>query len=365
MSVSSFRILSAIEQVVEHLRAELILGTWSGTMPGAGQLAKELGVRRSTVEGALQQLENEGLLVGQGPRRKRLIELSGDLKMSSMRVAILRFEVSDSALDLVSEIKHQLMETGHLCFYASKTLHDLGMDVKRIAGFVEKTNADAWVVVAGSLEVLEWFAARQKPAFALSGGRHWVDIASVGPDTTSTIANVVRRLVELGHHRIAMLSRPERRLPKLAPFELAFLEELNVSGCPVGVYNLPDWEGTKKGFHRLLRSLFHLTPPTALIVHEAPQFIAVLRFLAKRGIRVPEDVSLICTDPDKSFSWCDPPMAHITWDAKVVVRRVLRWVSNVKRGKQDRRRTNIKADFVEGGTIGPAKQDPRIRKGEG
>ena len=58
-------------------------------------------------------------------------------------------------------------------------------------------------------------------------------------------------------------------------------------------------------------------------------------------------------------------LAHITWDAKVVVRRVLRWVSNVKRGKQDRRRTNIKADFVEGGTIGPAKQHPRIRKGEG
>ena len=36
-----------------------------------------------------------------------------------------------------------------------------------------------------------------------------------------------------------------------------------------------------------------------------------------------------------------------------VVRRVVRWVNNVARGKNDRRQTLTKAEFVEGGAIGP------------
>jgi hypothetical protein len=347
--------LSAVEQLAGHLRAELRRGVWSGAMPGGDRLARELGVRRSTVECALQQLEKEGVLVGQGPRRRRLIALAGGLRPPALRIAMLRFEAADASVDIVVETKHRLTEEGHLPFYPPRTLLELRMDVKRVARLVEATEADAWVVLAGSREVLEWFAGREQPAFALFGRRQRVDIASVGPDTTPTIAAVVRRLVELGHRRIVMLSRRERRLPAPAQFERAFLAELEASGCPVGAYNLPDWEGTREGFHRLLESLFRLTPPTALIIHEAPQFIAVLRFLAQRGIPVPEDVSLVCTDPDPGFRWCEPPMSHITWDAGLVVRRVVRWASNVRRGKTDRRLTDIRAEFVEGGTVGSAR----------
>ena len=97
--MASFRVLSADEQVVEHLRGELIRGTWSGTMPGGDRLAKELGIGRNTVEVALHQREEEGLLVGQGSRRRRLIELPDNLASPSMRVSILLFEAADRGLD--------------------------------------------------------------------------------------------------------------------------------------------------------------------------------------------------------------------------------------------------------------------------
>ena len=252
------------------------------------------------------------------------------------------------------EIRHLLMEAGHAPFFADKTLGDLGMDVQRIGRFVERTEADAWVIVAASREVLEWFAARPEPAFALFGRRHNVAMASVGPETVPALNTIIGRLVELGHRRIVLLSRKARRLPKPALFEREFLARLEAHGCAVGPYNLPDWEETRKGFRQILDSLFRITPPTALIVDEPPQFVATLRFLAGRGIRTPADVSLICTDPDRSFNWCEPPVAHITWDVAKVVRRVVRWAGNVSRGRQDLRRTSIPAGFVEGGTIGPA-----------
>ncbi len=49
-------------------------------------------------------------------------------------------------------------------------------------------------------------------------------------------------------------------------------------------------------------------------------------------------------------------MAHISWDVRKAAQRAVRWAANVRRGKNDRRQTNIKAEFIEGGTIGPAKR---------
>ena len=354
--MSQFRTLSAVEQVVEHLRKELYRGAWHGTMPGGDRLAKELAIGRNTVEVALQQLEKEGLLVGQGSRRRRLIELPQNKVRTSLRVAILRFEVEDNSQDSIIEVEHRLSAAGHTPFYPAKTLCDMDMDVKRVAQFVKQTEADAWVIVAGSREVLEWFEKRPEPAFALFGRRQNVDIASVGPQTEPTIVSIARRLVELGHHRIVLLSRRDRRLPKPARFERAFLGELEARGLEVGSYNLPDWEETRQGLHQRLDSLFQLTPPTALIIHEPPLFNAALLYLAGRGIRVPRDVSMVCTDPDRSFSWCEPPISHITWDIHKAASRVVRWAANVNLGKEDRRQTHIKAEFVEGGTIGPAKE---------
>ena len=56
------RVLSAAEQVAEHLRAGILGGAWVGEMPGVGALARELGVNHKTVESALQILEMDGII---------------------------------------------------------------------------------------------------------------------------------------------------------------------------------------------------------------------------------------------------------------------------------------------------------------
>ena len=83
-------------------------------------------------------------------------------------------------------------------------------------------------------------------------------------------------------------------------------------------------------------------------------YIAALQFCANRGLRVPQDVSLICTDADPTFAWCQPSVAHIRWDSRPVVRRIVRWAANVSCGQEDLRQTLTPAEFVPGGTIGPA-----------
>jgi hypothetical protein len=36
-----------------------------------------------------------------------------------------------------------------------------------------------------------------------------------------------------------------------------------------------------------------------------------------------------------------------------MVNRIVRWANNIRHGKEDTRQTTIKAEFIEGGTVGP------------
>ena len=346
--------LDTAGQIAAHLRGELARGRWSGTMPGQILLANELGASRNAVEAALLRLEQEGLLVPQGAGRRRRIDLPEGTEARPMRVAIL--VTDDSREDYLLELRHFLAEAGHVPFHPAKNLIELGMDVGRVARLVKRTEADAWVVVSGSREILEWFSRQSKPTFALFGRRGQVSIAAVGPDKAPLYAAATARLIGLGHRRISLVCRRQRRLPQPGQPERAFLHELAAHGIPTGAFNLPAWEESKKGFVMLLDSLFGTTPPTALILDEAFLFNAAFHYLAKRGLRVPQDISLVCTDENTDYDWCEPSVAHIRWDYRPVVRRVVRWAANVSHGKDDRRQTLTKAEFVDGGTIGPVKK---------
>lgn len=323
-------------------------------MPGEDRLAAELGVSRKTAEAALRLLEHEGLLVGQGKRRRRRIVLpSGETVLRPLRVALMDYDPLSVTEGYMIELHHLLGEAGHNVFFSEKSLMELRMDVRRIARMVHRTPADAWVVVAASREVLQWFIDQKIPTMAMFGRRRGLSIAGVGPDKPPTYVAAARALIALGHRRITMLMRWQNTaLP--GSVERAFLDELAASGIPTSAYNLPEWEETPKGFHDCLEQLFRLTPPTALLIDEAPFFTAALQFCARQGIRVPKDVSLVCTDPDPGFVWCEPPITHIHWDSGPVVRRIVRWAANVSRGKRDLRQTFTKATFIPGGTIGPA-----------
>jgi DNA-binding LacI/PurR family transcriptional regulator len=257
----------------------------------------------------------------------------------------------DRSLSYMVDITHLLREAGHTAFYAEKTLVDLTMNPKRIAILANHTPADAWVVTSGSHDVLKYFANGPKPAFALFGATRGLRIAATAPDKKPAIAEATRTLIGHGHTRIALLARPRRRLPFPGGTEQAFLDELQAHGIQPAPYHLPDWEDNPGSFHAMLEAMFRVTPPTALIVEEAAHFVAVMQFGAARRIRVPEDLSLICTDADPAFDWCPRSVAHIDWDNRPIVRRVIQWAENVSRGKADLRQTFSSAKFILGGTV--------------
>ncbi len=307
------------------------------------------------MEEATQRLTKEGLLVLPGPGHRRRIVLSERvMKPRALRVKILLYEEADRKADYMVELVHRLLDAGHEAGFAEKSMQDLRMDLKRISRFVEATNADAWVVFAGSRQVLEWFAGRETPAFALFGRNTRSPLASMSLQKPAALIELADRLVDLGHRRIVILTREERRKPTPAFLEQLFLDRLEERGIPTGPYNLPDWGDSPGEFSRILDSLFAHTPPSALIVDQPSLYVAVLQHLSQLGIAAPDDVSLACTDQSESFEWCVPSITHIAWESRPVINRVVKWAEFISRGKDDRRKNSSKVRLVLGGTIGPA-----------
>jgi DNA-binding LacI/PurR family transcriptional regulator len=346
------------ERVAEHLREGIRDGRWSGRLPGVPRLAADLDVSRHTIRLALRFLETEGLLAGRGPGRSRGIAVGPTATESHpLRVAILRYDArmedNPQTSIVLAEIIHSLKEAGHEAIYCNKSQIELKHNVTRLTRLLEETPADAWVVESGSRPLLEWCSKQTTPCLALYGRTDGLPLARTGPDVIPAYRTATRRLVALGHRRIALIISEANRKPTHGKSTSTFLEELSAHGIATGDYNLPDWKETPDGLLQLLDKLFEKTPPTALIIDEIPHFFATLAYCARRGIRIPDQVSLVSTDCATIADWCKPGIAHMRWDNDAIVRRVVRWLESIRKGRPDQRAIDFPAAFVPGGSIGP------------
>lgn len=342
--------LSIAEQVAVHLREELNRGRWTGFMPGRDRLAKDLGVNGSTVERALGQLEREGLLKAGGVGKRRQI-LAEKKAVPGTRVAIVLYEPEDKTHAIIVDLWHLLETAGHTPMFAPRALRELGYNPERVAAMIEACPAEACIIVAGARPILERVSELSIPSFAIFGRMAGLPMAGSGPDTIPALLDAVRRLHAYGHQRIVKLSREEHLEKSLNTLERAFLDELKALNLPHGGYNLPYWKNSPDGFHQCLDELFQVTPPTAILVDEWMLYYVVQNYLAHKRGKAFRKTICISTDFHPSFNWCQPGVTHFYWDPMAIVRRALRWVNNVARGKPDMKQHLIKSKFVERGGL--------------
>ena len=361
-SVQPIRRHSLVEQTATHLREGFRSGRWSGHLPGVLSLASELGVSKDTVRDALHLLEAEGLLKdrGAGKRREIVSRLAKKSARKILRVGILLSEPLEGdnaqAQHVLLSIRRAIEAAGHVCFFADEALSQLGPKCQRVARLVKAAGADAWVVSSGSREVLEWFVAQKVPVCAFGGRGRGLPIASSYTDASVVLAEAVSTLVGHGHRRIVLICSSVWRQPTPGPAATGYLVALKQHGISVADYNLPPWDESAAGLERLLESLFRITPPTALLLAEPTYCVATLAFLARRGIQVPRDVSLVNLVPDPVFAWRRPPLAQVTLPLQEHVHRIARWVDAIACGTIDLEQKSCIPTFDPGGTIATARK---------
>ena len=339
------------EQVADHLRREIITNRWGELLPGRDKLIAELGVNGRTIERALVQLEQEGLLESQGQGKRRRIVKANLRESAGMKIGIVVYEPHDIETSLIIELRQQLTSAGHDVSVAPQSLSELKHNPRRTATMLKSLQAQAHIIQAGSTEVLKQAQSLPQPLFALFGELGGLKIPVAGRDAFAACRTVVQRLHECGHRRIVMLSRQENVRPQLGVLESFFLEELKKSGLAHGAYNIPEWDNTANGLYQCLDRLFQLTPPDAIMIDDSILFAGVQNYLLRKRGSAARNVVCICMDYHPSLAWCKPGVPHFRFDPNALVRRIVRWAGNVAKGKEDKRQVFVKAKFVENGAL--------------
>ena len=136
-------------------------------------------------------------------------------------------------------------------------------------------------------------------------------IRSVGTTNWQGCLTATRHLIELGHRRIAIIGGPEHlwsSRARLAGYRAA----LEAAGLPVTGELIRRDDFCTEGGRRQARELLALAqPPTAIVAGNDPQAFGVLQALGDRGLRAPDDLSVVGFDDVPVASWATPALTTI------------------------------------------------------
>ena len=135
--------------------------------------------------------------------------------------------------------------------------------------------------------------------------------SSVNTDHGQGVTLALRHLYENGHRRIGLtVDRIENQAgqERIAAYT-AFAKESGIEPLPVGHFHNSGGEESQRELDRVLAAR-----PTALVVCGESVALQAACGLRKRGLRIPEDISLITSELEDICRWLTPELTTINQD---------------------------------------------------
>lgn len=233
--------------------------------------------------------------------------VSGDLLRSLGTTGLKTIGLAMSAIsnvylgDVVHSIEATLSEAGYSLLLADT--HDESAGEVQAVTELLRRYVDAVILapVGDTSRILGYAEKRGVPIVVIDRPAS-ADVDQVTAESVEPTAQLVDHLADLGHSRIAMISgrkgltttteRIEGYRLGLRRSKLALHRALQLDG-----------DSTAQGGARAMHRLMALgSPPGAVVVANNNMTIGALRAAKEIGVRIPEDLALVCFD---DFEWAD------------------------------------------------------------
>ncbi|MGR0220714.1 LacI family DNA-binding transcriptional regulator [Agromyces sp. ZXT2-6] len=137
------------------------------------------------------------------------------------------------------------------------------------------------------------------------------DAPSVGSANWSGGLAATRHLIEFGHRRIAAITGPEDMMCSLARID-GYRSAMNSAGLPIDESWIRFGDFHVSGGRDRARTLLDAPErPTAIFAGSDMQALGVLEAARERGIRVPEDLSVVGYDDIPLARWLTPKLTTV------------------------------------------------------
>lgn len=328
-------------------------------LPSERCLATELKVSRETIRQALSVLEAEGLVSLAGKRRRsHLAEPVPDRARAASVDLLLGMDHRLFSADdhhLIGMLQEGAADLGYAVSTSPHSLAAVRERMGTIEPFIRSRPADARMVISGHWDDLEWLSRQPEPVLAIGGRCLGLNVSTIGFEIWHAMREAMRALTALGHRRIVMFCLSYmREAPQPGKIVEAFFDGLAEVSITLSSYNLPVWNDTAEDLQRVLDKLFQLTPPTAIFVDTTLSFATLLAFCNQRGIRIPEQLSVVLMSKPNDLSWFHPAPSMLETDPiEKLVLHAMDWLTDFRHSSGPRATTLLPGTFIRGETIGP------------
>lgn len=160
-----------------------------------------------------------------------------------------------------------------------------------------------------------------------------------------------RYLHQNGHEKIGFVGpqTPVEHCANTFRGYCAYLEEAGLSCNPDWVAKIPFLEGYTEAAVDAMLQQEQL--PTALLCSCDAVAIDVIRRAKERGIRIPEDISVIGIDDLLVSRYLDPPLTTMTFDKELLGAKAMEMIYQIIQGAEHENRIVITTTPVERGSV--------------
>lgn len=350
--------ISLTAQTAVAIEQGISQGIWRQSLPGIRRLCEILEVSRPTVQGAIHLLARDGLCEIRPNRRTRLLAKTGTPHGRSSHVLGLItnstfWEVSPVVWESLNESRVHLAASGISTEILVCREQSTRAQRRKLEDFLEHKRVGCCLLLSVSGALQKWFQERRFPCLLLGSCRPAVQLPSIDVDYRAVCRHAAMAALRKGHRKIGLIVPDAGRPGEMAcirGFEEAVADFALEGACgQVVEYD----ERARQSLTARLAALYHSAqPPTALLVVWSRHVLNVIMFLVNRGLKVPQDVSLISIDHDYSFETASPMITHYLPEREFYSRRITRLVRQMfKRGSLPQKAEYIFPRFVAGATV--------------
>jgi len=258
--------------------------------------------------------------------------------------------------EVVSGIEEVANDHGYSVFLANSNA-DPDREIKVVHSFHER-RVDGILVTASRVGALYiGHLSEMKVPIVLINNQHPGEfVHSVMIDNVTASRVATEHLIQLGHRRIAYIgdqfgyqSDTERFAGYRQALEragLTFQPELVVHG-----------DGKPEGGMRAMEHLLRLSPlPTAAFCYNDMTALGALRVARLRGLRVPEDISLVGFDDLFIASYTEPPLTTIRQPKRQMGQRAMELLLQLLRGEDSQQTIWMQGELIVRHSTAPPRQ---------
>jgi LacI family transcriptional regulator len=356
---------SLVAQTVVFLSDRIESGEWRGWLPSERALCELLQVSRNTLRAALAELKANARIEAKHGAGNKIIPPAHTPKPRSRSrdVALLMPEPIERLRPMqslwIDDMRALLSERGRRLHVFHGRQYFGERPGPALQKLVTSSPHGCWILMLAGAAVQHWFRRSAVPCIVAGSTYPGLDLPFRDLDHRAMCRHAAGVLLGLGHRRLALLAPKSARAGDLES-EAGFVEGVRQSRHRDATALVVRHDATGTGLTRAVSRCLKLEPsPTALLVLQPHYYLAAATRLAQRGVRIPQQISLISRDDDPFLSFVEPAPARYVVGPHVMAKHLLRPVLELTEGQAVTQRGGlIMPVFFQGESIGPAAAAP-------